>query len=143
MPLMNWDKLRELARQRIEIGSHTQSHPRLTQLPMMDAKRELNASRQTLEDKLGVPVCSLAYPYGDRNEAVELLAQQTGYRFACSIVRGNLHAAAEPYRLKRVPMDEHTDLSRLRRKLSSIYDFTCRLRRLGRGLRGWLRRRSA
>jgi len=38
-PLMNWDKLCELARHGIEIGSHTASHPRLTQLSAADARR--------------------------------------------------------------------------------------------------------
>ena len=135
-PLMNWDQLRELSRQGIEIGSHTETHARLTRLPAADAKRQLETSRRVLEQSLGVPVHTLAYPFGDWDTGVEELARQTGYRFACSITRGNRHAAAELYRLKRVPVDEFTGLFRLRRRLSSGYDFSCRLRRLGRRLRG-------
>lgn len=136
MPLMNWDQLRELTLQGIEIGSHTVNHERLTQLSTAAAKWELETSRRVLEQKLGVPVDALAYPYGDWNDSVEELARQTGYRRACSSIRGNRHAAAELHRLKRVPVDDFTDLFRLRRKLSSIYDLTCRLRRFGRRLRG-------
>jgi peptidoglycan/xylan/chitin deacetylase (PgdA/CDA1 family) len=135
-PLMNWDQLRELTLQGIEIGSHTVNHARLTQLSTADAKWELETSRRVLEQNLGVSVSALAYPFGDWNDSVEELARQTGYRLACSIIRGNRHAAAELHRLKRVPVDDFTDPSRLRRKLSSIYDLTCRLRRFGRRLRG-------
>jgi peptidoglycan/xylan/chitin deacetylase (PgdA/CDA1 family) len=135
-PLMGWAELRELAAHGIEIGSHTVSHARLTRLPLALATRELEISRQALEQNLGAPTSTLAYPFGDWNEGVEELTRHTGYRLACSIMRGNRHSPAELHRLRRVPVDEFTSLLRFRRKLSPIYDFTCRLRRLGRTLRG-------
>jgi peptidoglycan/xylan/chitin deacetylase (PgdA/CDA1 family) len=134
-PLMGWTELRDLTAHGIEIGSHTASHPRLTQLQPAEAKRELETSRAVLEQNLGVPAGTLAYPFGDWNAAVEELARQTGYHLACRITRGNRHSPAELHRLNRVPVDEFTTLPRFRRKLSPLYDFTCRMRRWGRTLR--------
>lgn len=133
-PLMGWPELRELIGQGIEVGSHTASHPRLTQLPAELAAMELEESRRELEQNLGIPALTLAYPFGDCDKRVENLARGAGYRLACSIMRGNRHAPAEFHRLKRVPVEEQTDPARFHRRLSSIYDFTCRLRRYTRKL---------
>jgi len=78
---------------------------------------------------------SFAYPYGNHNELTQKLVDAAGYRLACSIRRGNLHAPAELFRLKRAPVDEFTSLGRFRRRLSPLYDLTCRLQRFRRGLR--------
>ena len=134
-PLMSWPQISEISRRGIEIASHTISHSRLTQLPPEQARRELLHSRLELEDKLGVAATSFAYPYGDHNSLVQTLAAEAGYQLACSIRRGNLHAPRERFRLKRVPVDEHTSLNRFQRRLSPLYDFTCRFQRLSRALR--------
>jgi peptidoglycan/xylan/chitin deacetylase (PgdA/CDA1 family) len=133
-PLMDWTELRELTTQGIEIGSHTKSHPRLTQIPSERAATELQASRCELEQHLGISAPTLAYPFGDWDARIENLARAAGYRLACGIVRGNRHAPAEFHRLKRVPVAEENDPSQFQRRLSSIYDFTCRLRRFTRKL---------
>src|SRR5262245_54939173 len=133
--LMDWNMLRELNRSGIEIGSHTVNHPRLSKLEPGVAKKELTASRQTLEQNLGETVLSLAYPYGDWNDGIVEMARQAGYRSACATMRGNRHAVAHLHRLKRVPVDESTSMERFGRKLTSVYDFTCRLRRWSRRLR--------
>jgi peptidoglycan/xylan/chitin deacetylase (PgdA/CDA1 family) len=133
--LMDWSELRELHQAGVEVGSHTVNHPRLTQMPADAAKREIENSRQALEQELGAAVSSFAYPYGDWNDAVARLAEQARYRVACSTLRGNLHWPEDLYHLKRVPVHEFTGLRRFRHRLSPVYDFTCRLRSTLRGLR--------
>lgn len=133
--LMDWSELRELHQAGVEIGSHTVNHPRLTQMPTDAAKREIENSRDALEQELGAAVSSFAYPYGDWNDAVALLARQARYRLACSIARGNLHRPDDLYHLKRVPVHEFTGLRRFRHRLSPVYDLTCRLRYLRRRLK--------
>ena len=133
--LMNWGELRDLQQSGTEIGSHTVTHPRLTQIPVDDAKREIENSRDALEQELGSAVSSFAYPYGDWSDAVARLAQQARYRLACSTARGNLHRPGDLYHLKRVPVDEFTGLRRFRHRLSPVYDLTCRLRKTLRGFR--------
>jgi peptidoglycan/xylan/chitin deacetylase (PgdA/CDA1 family) len=128
--LMSWSQLRELHQAGIEVGSHTVSHPRLTRMPVDVAKRQIEDSRDALEQELGGTVASFAYPYGDWNDVVAQLVQEARYRLACSIARGNLHRPQELYHLKRVPIHEFSQLNRFRRRLSPSYDLTCRLKKL-------------
>jgi peptidoglycan/xylan/chitin deacetylase (PgdA/CDA1 family) len=130
--LMDWPQLRELGQAGVEVASHTASHPRLTRLPAAAAKKEMEDSRDALEQRLGFAATTLAYPYGDWNDLVARWAEEARYRAACTIVRGNLHRPQGIYRLKRVPVDEFTGLERFRRRLSPIYDITCRVRRWAR-----------
>jgi len=134
--LMDWVQLREINQRGIEVGSHTATHPKLTQLPPGSAMHELNSSRDALQQHLGMPVSSFAYPYGDWNSLVAQWVEESGYGAACSIVRGNLHRPEELYCLKRIPVGQVTDLSSFRRRLSPIYDITNRVRRLTRRLSG-------
>ncbi|MBA3264423.1 MAG: polysaccharide deacetylase family protein, partial [Thermoleophilaceae bacterium] len=67
---MAWDQLGELADAGWEIGSHTRTHPHLTTLDDESLRSELVESRATVEQRLGRPCPTLAYPYGDHDERV-------------------------------------------------------------------------
>ena len=133
--LMDWAKIKELHKHGVEIASHTVSHPRLTTVPIASAKQELLQSRLELEDRLGAAASSFAYPYGNQSPLMQKLVEEAGYRIACSIRRGNLHSPEEMFRLKRVPVDDFTSPRRFHRRLTPIYDLTCRWQRLYRALR--------
>jgi peptidoglycan/xylan/chitin deacetylase (PgdA/CDA1 family) len=53
-----------------EIGSHTVSHPYLTQLSSNQRTTELSQSQIDLQNIIGVPVKNFASPYGDYTESV-------------------------------------------------------------------------
>jgi peptidoglycan/xylan/chitin deacetylase (PgdA/CDA1 family) len=76
---LDWDQIRALAAAGWEIGSHTRSHPRLTQLDDERLAVELSESRIELERRLGRPCRSIAYPYGDVDERVIGAARDAGY----------------------------------------------------------------
>ena len=83
---MGWDELRELAGAGWEIGSHTRSHPRLAEIDD-EAKLadELEGSRQVLEDGMGGPCVSIAYPYGSHDERVVAAAERAGYELGLTL----------------------------------------------------------
>lgn len=100
-PIMDAAQVREWLSADHEIGSHSLSHPYLTQLPLGSAREEIGASRKKLEDLFGIPIRHFCYPYGDWNEAVRGLVQEAGYQTACTTEPGlNTHAGA-PFTLKR------------------------------------------
>jgi peptidoglycan/xylan/chitin deacetylase (PgdA/CDA1 family) len=82
---MSWDQLRRLAEAGWEIGSHTRTHPRLTQLDDESVAHELADSRRECEEGLGRPCRSLAYPYGDHDQRVVQAAREAGYAAACTL----------------------------------------------------------
>lgn len=95
-PLMDWDQIRELLPAGITFGSHTCTHPRLTQLSQAQALEELAQSRALVEARLGQPCHAVAYPYGASSPLVQGLARQAGYTTGCGLDRGragplNLH----------------------------------------------------
>ena len=82
---MTWAQLRELARDGWEIGSHTCSHPRLTQLSDAALERELTDSRARIEQEIARPCLSLAYPFGVHDDRVVAATRAAGYRNAVTV----------------------------------------------------------
>ena len=76
---MSWADLARLRERGWEVGSHTRTHPRLTQLADDDLDRELRESKEELESNLGAACNSLAYPYGDCDARVVDAARRAGY----------------------------------------------------------------
>lgn len=64
LPLMDWAGVSELRAAGWEIGAHTRTHPDLTRLPAAVVRDEVGRSKELLEQRLGVPVPTFAYPYG-------------------------------------------------------------------------------
>lgn len=97
---VTWDELDELARAGWEIGSHTNSHPVLTDLEDGELGAELRESKERVEVQLGRPCLSLAYPFGKADERVIRATARAGYAAAC-VVSGAL-AADTPLAWPRV-----------------------------------------
>lgn len=85
---MCWEDLRTLRGQGWEVGSHTCTHPELTQLDDGGARTELERSRRDVEENLGEACSSLAYPYGNVDERIAALAGSAGYTAAGRLSRG-------------------------------------------------------
>lgn len=62
---LTWDQVREMSRSGIiEFGSHTVTHPILTRVDPAQARQEIEASKKRIEQEIGKPVLSIAYPNG-------------------------------------------------------------------------------
>ena len=79
---LNLKELQELKNMGFVIGSHTRTHPDLTQIPIYKAREEILNSKSELEDKLGEPVHFLSYPFGRYNKQVLKLAEESGYKIS-------------------------------------------------------------
>ena len=111
----SWDQLASLIEAGWEIASHTRSHPYLTRLDDESLHRELSESRAELQDRLGRPCGTLAYPYADVDARVVDAARSAGYAAAATIF-GCFHAARDPLRQPRVVVYRHNTLARFRLK---------------------------
>lgn len=97
---MDWDALLEHADRGVAIGSHAVSHPHLTRLSADELRRELNESREEIEDRLGRRCEDLAYPYGEHDKRVRAAARAAGYGRAYAL-RGS---RSDPYAAPRVDL---------------------------------------
>jgi peptidoglycan/xylan/chitin deacetylase (PgdA/CDA1 family) len=82
---MGWSELAMLVEAGWEVGSHTRSHPRLTEIDDARLADELRGSRETCERELSLPCRTLAYPYGDHDRRVVAAARAAGYEAACTL----------------------------------------------------------
>jgi peptidoglycan/xylan/chitin deacetylase (PgdA/CDA1 family) len=106
--LLNRAEIAEMSAGGICFGSHTLTHRALTALPLSEALSELITSRTSLEDLLGRPVTTLAYPYNKHNRRVRAIARSAGYRSAV-LGRGRLNALwTNPQALMRIAVDTET-----------------------------------
>ncbi len=100
------DGLRRLSASGIvEIGAHSATHPVLAHLNPAEQAVEIEGARTALEELVGCPVTSFAYPYGGRREynasATELV-RRAGYRRACTNVQAPVRAGANLFELPRL-----------------------------------------
>ncbi len=95
-----------------EIGSHTETHRDLTIISQVEAKEEIEGSRDTLISLGITPVSTFAYPFGSYNGAIKGMVSNAGYLAARSSDGGlNEKLDADLYALKRIPVDSHTTLA--------------------------------
>jgi peptidoglycan/xylan/chitin deacetylase (PgdA/CDA1 family) len=86
---LEWPQVREMQRAGMEIGAHTYSHVNLAWAKPACAEAEVRRSKAIIEDRLGVRVASMAYPFGKPGyhftpQTMEIVSE-AGYEFAASV----------------------------------------------------------
>ena len=118
--VMTAAEVRELRARGIEIGAHTHSHPDLTTLPYDEAVAELRRGKEELEELLGEPIQTLAYPYGRVNEETRRASREVGFVAACRTCgEGNW---SDPFDIPRQDMTNASTMLGLRLKRDERYE---------------------
>ena len=103
---MRWQQVRRLCDAGHIIGAHGWSHALLTHCSQTELDHELRASRETLEDKLGIPVSSMSLPGGRYNRRVLAACREAGYaRVFTSMPR--LETAIQDFLVGRINISAH------------------------------------
>ena len=90
---MTWDEVRALSAAGMQIGCHTITHPYLTRVRKDETlRREILGAKQIIESRVGVPVTSIAYPFGQYNDRVVAMAREAGFTSARSTWPGVVHS---------------------------------------------------
>ncbi|MFI6498800.1 polysaccharide deacetylase family protein [Nonomuraea typhae] len=113
--MLSWGQAREAAASGIEIGGHSHSHPQLDQLPDDELRQELRRNKGLLEERLGAPVATMAYPYGYSSARVRREVRKAGYFAACAV--GNAVAADrhDMLAVPRLTVARRTSMEKFRR----------------------------
>ena len=122
---LDWEEAREMAAGGMEIGAHTHTHPIISKLSPEEQRDELERSKGILEERLGRPVTSLAYPNGSPRDFTPItlqLVKEAGYTTAFSFYGGvNRNGWQQPFDLLRVSPDPRPAGFRLDAILSSRF----------------------
>jgi peptidoglycan/xylan/chitin deacetylase (PgdA/CDA1 family) len=117
-PLLSWEEVRSAAADPIlSFQAHTCSHPKLTSIPPHQVREELGRSRKMIEDRIGMTCHHFAYPYGDYNRAVRDLAEEAGFRTACSTRWGHNRRGDDLFCLFRIGVSNGDSLRDFKRIL--------------------------
>lgn len=116
-PMLNWTQIASLCHAGIECGAHTVHHPQLDVIPVASAREEIVRSRQMLEQHLGSPVLTFAYPNGHHSPRVRGLVIEVGYTSACAVKDAMSATDDDPFALSRIYVREDVDVERFGRLL--------------------------
>ncbi len=131
-PLLKWAQVREMEESRwVSFGAHTIHHPDLGHLvDPAEVHREVDECRTLLEQQLGHPVRTFAYPHGSIGDEGLCAVQQAGYNWAVTTVPGfNTHRSA-PYLLRRRVVDVNQHWLLVATETAGIWFFFSRLKRV-------------
>lgn len=122
---LTWDQVREMSQSGlVEFGSHTVSHPILTRVTPEEAGCEIAESKKRIEQEIGKPVISLAYPNGgaaDFSPEVISAAKKAGIEVGFTLLSGPTPysaVTASPLEIRRIFIFHKDTFSRFVLKLS-------------------------
>ncbi|MDT4985381.1 MAG: hypothetical protein QOF95_2871 [Pseudonocardiales bacterium] len=135
---MSWAQLRALQDQGDDIGSHTISHPYLTQLRGPEISVEICGSRQDMISEGIYNPTSFAYPFGTYNSTLEDVVKGCGFtnaRQGGGVSRSNITPGPpyteslppkDPYAVRTIAVDGASPI-----KLSALQSFVTAAARQG------------
>lgn len=126
---MTWDDARALRDAGVELGGHTVHHEILSRLDATGSRAEIEGSKRALERELGHTPRSFAYPFGrhwDWNEDTVRITRESGWRSATTTHAGTNKRGDDPYRLKRIMIDENAQLHVIATHACGGFDFLAR-----------------
>lgn len=122
--VLTWEQIHAMHQAGIAFGSHTLTHPVVSQLAPQELEQELGASKALLEQKLGVPVLDFAFPFGKASDcgsaALGILAR-CGYRSAATTVPGVNTPQVNPFELRRLQVGSESSLAHFALDLSRVF----------------------
>jgi peptidoglycan/xylan/chitin deacetylase (PgdA/CDA1 family) len=111
-PMLTWGQIAEISASGVECGAHSSTHPELDTLSPGAARKEIIASKMILEQHLGRPVSTFAYPYGFYSPVVRRLVQQGGYSSACAVKQSMSALTDDVFALARIMVTADTSVGR-------------------------------
>lgn len=103
--MMSDTQVRELHEAGMSVGAHTVDHPILRLCDTAEATRQINGSRDYLEELIGDKVTLFAYPNGkpgmDYRPDQARLLEKLGFQAAVSTAPGASHAGDDLFQLRR------------------------------------------
>jgi peptidoglycan/xylan/chitin deacetylase (PgdA/CDA1 family) len=113
-PMLGWTQLGGLEDLGVEIGAHSHTHAQLDTVSLARAADEVERSRALLEQALGHPVTSFAYPYGYSSAKVRCVVAEQGFSSGAAVRNRFSAAADDPFQLARLTVRSDTPTSTVR-----------------------------
>jgi peptidoglycan/xylan/chitin deacetylase (PgdA/CDA1 family) len=122
--MLTWDQIRAMCRAGISFGSHTMTHPVVSQLTEAQLESELAESKRLLEQRIASPIRHFAFPFGqpaDCGKAALPVLARLGYRSAATTVEGTNAAGEKLYALRRTQIGNERSVPLYAFKLNQLF----------------------
>jgi len=130
---LKWKQILQMRDEGITFGSHTRTHPILTDISLRDAESNIVHSKNILEDRLNESIKMFAYPLGHRktfNPSIIKLLKKHEFELACSTLWGCDNSDTDIYALHRIRIDACDTINDFKEKISGKWEFIRWVQRL-------------
>ena len=130
---LSGEDLRQMEIAGFEVGSHSHTHALCGAIPRAHFEQESALSKQILEQELGHPITSFAYPYGRQrafSSVTRAVLQESGYSAAFTVEESRIERDCDLLKLPRTSINRFDTLATFRRKLQGQYDLLGKARRV-------------
>ena len=125
---LNWDQIRLLKKEGVEIGGHSHSHFHLPDMTIEEIKKDIEKSNKIFLSELGYIPSLFAYPYGETNNQIIEIIKSYKYKTAFGQHSGVINETSNFYYLPRFSLNErYGNIDRVKfaanTKGLGVYDF--------------------
>lgn len=121
--LLSNEEILDLQSAGMELGAHSVTHRKLSELPDQELHFEVLEGKKYLEKIIEKEIISFAYPYGNLCERTKEAVREHGFRFAVATDSGGMKLAEDPFQIFRVSIFPQDTATRVRKKASRFYRF--------------------
>ena len=107
----------------INFQSHTIFHPILPHCDDAEAFHEIVEAKKVLENDFKLNINAISYPNGDYSKRDINICRENGYELAVTVDYGYNSIASDRYRLKRISVNDTSDINELIIKSSGVWAF--------------------
>ena len=109
-PALTWDQIKEMHSTGICFGSHTIYHSILPKMNNQITKREIQDSRQRIEEQLQEPCQVFSYPDGKYSDVAKNILKAENFQIAISQDSGINRKGSDPLTQRRIEIPFHDPL---------------------------------
>ena len=118
---LSWEEIRALSANGWSIQSHGDNHVKMNGLDKQALIKEITDSKKAIEENLGKPVDSFAFPYGLYNKMVLDQLKAAGYTMAYSVHSGLLSRYSQKMRIPRIEINNMDTMESFMTKVTTGY----------------------
>lgn len=118
--MVSWQDLRDLVAEGVDVGSHTATHARYSDISCNAEKMEAEffGSKEKIELELGIPCQTISWPYGQLKDADKTslsAVKEFGYRACFGAFRGSIvSGGCDPFMIPRHHVEAQWPLAHVR-----------------------------
>jgi peptidoglycan/xylan/chitin deacetylase (PgdA/CDA1 family) len=112
-PMLSPSQVRDLDEAGVDLGAHGHRHVALDEMPFSEAIHEIDTSRVALEEIVGHPVVTFAYPYGYHTGSIKRYLKTSGFESACAVKQALSYPGDDRFALARAIVGSDMPMSGL------------------------------